>query len=359
MAKAFYFIGGTVKNLLEEIFGYESLGNVPRKKFEKLIEWLRPGLAFESVLGEGGEGGAFACRDIFLDRIVTAKILLPGITGKRKERIFRGAQIQQKLHRAVKKEFGNIPDVLRLEKGEISWLEMEFAEGRQLHIAAAGKTELEKIQLLVRIAKLVNEAHRRGVIHRDLKPENILVDKGGNISLLDWAIGKEPERDTKLTRFNDSVIGSPAYASPEQMNRFEKEIDYRSDIYQLGNIFHILLAEKLPEKLRDVGGGVEVGYYDANFLTLKQQQIFLRAHQTRAADRFQSITELVAQIESLYELDTPPWPDFDPYADTKKIEISQFADNTEQKKELLFEDEIDKKFYDAVIESLRLMEEKQ
>ena len=54
------------------------------------------------------------------------------------------------------------------------------------------------------------------VIYRDLKPENILIGNDNHIKLADFGLAKENIKDNNLT---SSFCGSPAYLSPEMVNR--------------------------------------------------------------------------------------------------------------------------------------------
>jgi serine/threonine protein kinase len=74
----------------------------------------------------------------------------------------------------------------------------------------------------VTICHAVQHAHQKGVIHRDLKPSNILVtlqDGQPLAKVIDFGVAKaicqSLSAKTIYTRFA-SMIGTPAYMSPEQ-----------------------------------------------------------------------------------------------------------------------------------------------
>ena len=97
--------------------------------------------------------------------------------------------------------------------------------------------------LVKRIASALDEAHREGVIHRDLKPSNILLDKRGEAYLSDFGIVKVTDASRSLT--GSSVVGTPAYMSPEQ-GRHGADVDYRADIYAFGVILFEMLTGQRP-----------------------------------------------------------------------------------------------------------------
>ncbi|HEC23742.1 MAG TPA: serine/threonine protein kinase [Chloroflexi bacterium] len=98
-------------------------------------------------------------------------------------------------------------------------------------------------RIFSQIASALDYAHSRGIIHRDLKPGNILIDQQGNAFLTDFGIAKSLEHTLNLTK-TDSVVGTPAYMSPEQA--LGEPLDARSDIYALGVVLFEMLTGKTP-----------------------------------------------------------------------------------------------------------------
>jgi serine/threonine-protein kinase len=93
-------------------------------------------------------------------------------------------------------------------------------------------------------------AHRKGIIHRDLKPDNIfLAYQQGEppvVKIIDFGISKftQGELDKWRTK-TGSVMGTPAYMSPEQA-RGSAGLDHRTDIYSMGTILFEMLTGVLP-----------------------------------------------------------------------------------------------------------------
>ncbi len=106
-----------------------------------------------------------------------------------------------------------------------------------------GPWSLERAtQMASEVGEAIQAAHRAGVVHRDLKPENVLLDLEGHAYLTDFGIalddheGADP--DAALS------IGSPAYASPEQLRH--ERVGPASDIWGLGITLFETLTGRLP-----------------------------------------------------------------------------------------------------------------
>lgn len=131
----------------------------------------------------------------------------------------------------------------------------EYCDGHQLDVS-------ERLQLFVDICNAVQHAHQKGIIHRDLKPSNILVtlqDGHPLVKVIDFgvakAIGQSLTIKTLYTRFA-SMVGTPAYMSPEQAGMSTGDIDTRSDIYSLGVLLYELLTGTTPftsDRLQNAG----------------------------------------------------------------------------------------------------------
>jgi serine/threonine protein kinase/tetratricopeptide (TPR) repeat protein len=158
-------------------------------------------------------------------------------------------------------------------------------------LARRGARLRELLRRFTDVCNAVAYAHSRGVLHRDLKPGNIMLGPYGETLVVDWGLAKplgatlagEPAADaasgigSSITggpiRLSDqsgsrsdtvagSPIGTPAYASPEQVVGALDRLGPATDIYGLGATLYALLtgrppvdADDLPDVLRRVQKG--------------------------------------------------------------------------------------------------------
>jgi len=131
----------------------------------------------------------------------------------------------------------------------------------------------QKIFLCNELLRILKGLHGLGIYHRDIKPENILMRKDRPV-FGDLGLIAHRGEDHDLDAF-DEKIGPIGYLSPEATNKglglrskasftFDCAIDDKSDIFQLGQVFWLVVQDEvptghlIPEDLRyGVGGLVE------------------------------------------------------------------------------------------------------
>ncbi len=203
------------------------------------------------LLGEGGMGSVWVAKNLTLGVHVALKLMhselatqLPGAA----ERMLQEARAAACIgHPAIVQVF----DFGRTRDGE-PYISMELLDGESLAAALKRRGRLPAVralQVLLPIADALSMAHARGIVHRDLKPDNVLLaqfsDGRSQPKILDFGIAKlENTTSPKLT-LDGTVLGSPAYMSPEQA-RGEAEIDHRADVWAFSVMIYELVTGRVP-----------------------------------------------------------------------------------------------------------------
>jgi eukaryotic-like serine/threonine-protein kinase len=208
----------------------------------------------QELLGVGGMGEVYRGRDMRLGRDVALKIISPRLVGdpSLRHRFEREARSASAL---------NHPSIVTIydvgETDGISWIAMEWVEGRTLRqVLAGGPLPIREVCAIARqIADGLAAAHAKGIVHRDLKPENVMVGTDGRTKILDFGLARHsfggPLGDggaavetvavaPMVASLEGTILGTVGYMSPEQASG--STADYRSDQFALGVLAYEMLA---------------------------------------------------------------------------------------------------------------------
>ena len=214
------------------------------------------------LVGRGGLGNVWLVHDRELHRDVVLKELLTDRPEARRWFLLEAQITAQLTHPSIVPVYD-----LGRSQSDRPYYTMKFVSGdtllelvRRLHESWPDREAPDPHELrhaldsFLRACEAIEYAHSRGVLHRDIKPSNILIGKFGEVFVSDWGLAKVGgkgirgsgdgpliEPSDSLTTVTGSIIGTPAYMSPEQVMGDLSRVDFRSDIYALGaTLFHIL-----------------------------------------------------------------------------------------------------------------------
>ncbi len=206
----------------------------------------------EALIGSGGVGVVFSAKHKGLDQRVAIKLLQRSALGSG-ENVSRFEREVKILARIKSEHVARVMDSGQLPTGE-PFMVLEHLEGEDLGqlIKRRGTIPIEEaVDLIVQVCEGVALAHGLGVVHRDLKPANLFVTPGPDgaavAKVLDFGISKllEPSASDQIVTRTQSVVGSPLYMSPEQVET-PREADERSDVWSLAVILYELVTGKAP-----------------------------------------------------------------------------------------------------------------
>lgn len=173
----------------------------------------------------------------------------------------------------------------------------------------------EVARMVSRIASALDRAHSQGIVHRDLKPDNILFDADGEPYISDFGIAKIAAQAGGSFTATGSIIGTPAYASPEQA-RGDRDIDGRSDIYALGVTLFQTFSGKLPYEA-DTPMGVLVKHITEPVPRLLAsnpslppacEALIQKALAKNRDERFATANEMARMLAAIAQGSPPPLP---------------------------------------------------
>ncbi|MFO0562091.1 MAG: serine/threonine-protein kinase [Polyangiales bacterium] len=299
-------------------------------------------------LGEGGMGEVALAMDEDIGRKIALKRLHPeALTAAGMARFVDEVHIVGQLehpnivpiHDVGIDEQGRYFFVMKYVEGET--LENVIDKLREGDAKYRAKYTIEKrVELFMGVLRALNYAHANGIVHRDLKPANVMVGPYGEVMLMDWGIAKPVKRQGELGGRADaddveadkrtestkqgrrystrhgSLIGTPAYMSPEQALGLNDQIDERSDMYSAVVMLHELLtlkhylhdkqtvaamitavvSETIPVNTRAWYDDAPMGPPPVEYLYL-----FEKGFSKKPEERFQSSGELIDYLQAILE----------------------------------------------------------
>ncbi|MFT7464042.1 MAG: WD40 repeat protein/serine/threonine protein kinase [Pseudohongiellaceae bacterium] len=270
----------------------------PGESLEQLVARLSEASSGGQHLGDrreiarGGMGRILRTWDNSLRRTLAMKVLLdtrlygahiPEDSSERRQlsRFLEEAQITGQL------DHPGIVPVHELgvdDEGQV-YFTMRLVRGRSLRTVfdlirdgQEGWTVTRALGVLLKVCHAAAFAHSKGVIHRDLKPANIMVGRFGETYVMDWGlakvVGREDTHDLRpnaapettnlsvvstdradlnqehptspLLTMDGTVVGTPAYMSPEQAEGFSATVGPQADVYSVGAMLYQLLTGQKP-----------------------------------------------------------------------------------------------------------------
>ena len=212
---------------------------LPREK--AIGERIGP-FELEAELGRGGMGLVYRARDSRSGQQVALKLLLRGDAAKTDD--VQRFQVEAKAGQAL--DHPNLVSVREHGQDEEGtwYMAMDYVVGEDLAVILAREGALDPEQaaeIMRDVALGLAAAHEQEVLHRDLKPHNVLIQTDGTPRLTDFGLAKVHDETTASLTASGTILGTPAYMSPEQADGNRRAVGVASDVYGLGaTLYHMV-----------------------------------------------------------------------------------------------------------------------
>jgi serine/threonine protein kinase len=271
-----------------------------------------------SEIGRGASGVVYLALDLMLHKKVAIKSL-KSLTWDQLMSFQKEAQATSKLnHEQIIKIFD-----FGAAKSGAPYMVMEYFDGLSLKhlIDTEGPlSEQDAVPIFLGLSRALAHAHLRGIFHRDVKSSNVLLretkspagkSKTCDVRVIDFGVAafKESSQEGKLAQ-GVTLVGTPPYMAPDQLRG--KTFDARSEVYSLGCLFVETLCGRPPfiadtaletlnmHATKPAPSLIEL-YEDGEFSD-ELESIVARCLAKNPDDRFQSMNDLTASLESLVNL---------------------------------------------------------
>jgi len=213
-------------------------------------------LIFEKKLGCGSFGEVHLVRERTTNLVRVCKTINKDRSSVPVEQIEAEIEIMKSLdHPNIIKIFEVYDDYNNI------YIIMEFCEGGELlkriseiHRSGQRFTEHFVANIMGQLLKALGYIHAKKVVHKDLKPENMLFVDSSNdaeMKVIDFGLAEMFHQDDSTSH---NSAGTALYMAPEV---YQRNFNYKCDIWSAGVIMYFLLTGRLPfmgrtiEEVRD------------------------------------------------------------------------------------------------------------
>jgi len=203
---------------------------------ELMMSMMLEHFELNSRIASGGMGTVYRATDTVLQRDVAIKLMQPELADDEEglEAFYAEARAVAKLsHTNIIQlyQFGQLNDQL--------YLVMELALAGSLDRLIDQHRTVSELQVLdvgIKIASALDTALNHKLLHRDIKPGNILFNAYNEPKLVDFGLVAKAEASVD---YSEQIWGTPYYIAPEKLRR-EPET-FLADMYSLaGTLYHAI-----------------------------------------------------------------------------------------------------------------------
>jgi len=265
-------------------------------------------------LGEGGMGMVLKAKHKRMKRQVALKVMSAAAM-KSPDAVDR---FHREVEAAARLEHPNIVAAHDADEANgVHFLVMSYVPGKDLSVLVKEKGPLpadKAVACVLQAARGLEYAHSKGVVHRDIKPANLLLDTEGVVQILDMGLARIDAGDAGQADLTGTgqIMGTVDYMAPEQALS-TKTADARSDIYSLGVTLWYLMTGKAAYD-GDTLMAKLLAHREAPIPSLMEtcdaseglDAVFQKMAAKSPDDRYQTMTEVIADLEPCQDSPSPP-----------------------------------------------------
>ncbi|HWN96180.1 MAG TPA: protein kinase [Methylomirabilota bacterium] len=235
--------------LQTQVIGEDEFAAASRPRTVPIVDGQFGGYRIVRLLGHGGMGIVYEAEHAVTGRRVALKVMRHTLASEQdRKRFLREGRLAASISH---------PNVVYIHGSEeidgAPAIAMELVHGGTLkdRLKREGPLPIsDAAAAALQIIDGLEAAHVAGILHRDIKPANCFVAADGTVKVGDFGLSVSTlARGESLITATGSVMGTPAYASPEQLRG--EELDVTSDIYSVGATLYHLLTGKTPFNATD------------------------------------------------------------------------------------------------------------
>jgi len=197
-------------------------------------------------LGRGAMGITYKAYDKNLRCDVALKV----ISDRLLEDSTAAGRFLREARSAAKLRHRNVASIFHLgQHGSSYFYAMEFINGETVteRVKREGPLPyLFALEIAQQVASALIAAEAEHLVHRDIKPSNLMLVREGDgeiiVKVIDFGLAKSILVQSSAALTSGGFVGTPYFASPEQLDRQAEDI--RSDIYSLGVTLWFMLTGK-------------------------------------------------------------------------------------------------------------------
>jgi serine/threonine protein kinase/formylglycine-generating enzyme required for sulfatase activity len=197
-------------------------------------------------LGRGAMGITYKA----FDKNLRCDVALKVISDRLLEDSTAAGRFVREARSAAKLRHRNVASIFHLgEHGSSYFYAMEFINGETVteRVKREGPLPcLFALEIAQQVASALIAAEAEHLVHRDIKPSNLMLVREGDgeiiVKVIDFGLAKSILVQSSAALTSGGFVGTPFFASPEQLDRQAEDI--RSDIYSLGVTLWFMLTGK-------------------------------------------------------------------------------------------------------------------